>query len=211
MGKKSIAAKKRQRKRQQQKKLMLLLINQPSRRDPAISTCIKAAHSENFNHSVGALEDQPAINDWSSALEDQVTVSDRSIEAQPAVGDRPNHDRDSERRRAAANRLPPGYSKYTTGAGVVYYGGIREEDREKLRFVQSLPLKEQVLELHRLLFDRTEAATYFRDKCVKQDEEIEELQLEFDARLKEVRRFWRDKIYHEHCRAGKLLKLSMQK
>ena len=103
---------------------------------------------------------------------------------------------------AAANCLPPGYSKHTTG--VVYYGGIREDDQAKLRFVQSLPLKEQVIELHRLFFDRTEAAVYFRDKSVKQEEEIEEMQLDFASRMKKVHEFWRDKIYNEHSRAGEL-------
>ena len=66
------------------------------------------------------------------------------------------------------------------------------------------------LELQRLFFDRTEAAAYFRDKCVKQEEELEEIQLDFDARIKNVRGFWRDKVYHEHSRGEKLLKLSMQ-
>ena len=60
--------------------------------------------------------------------------------------------------------------------------------------------------MHRLFFDRTEAAAYFRDKCVKQEEELEEIQ-DFDTN---VRGFWRDQIYNEHSRAGKLLKLSMQ-
>ena len=110
--------------------------------------------------------------------------------------------------RAAAKRLPHGYSKHTPG--VVYYGGIREEEAN-LKFIQTLPMKEQVVELHRLFFDRTKAATYFRDKCVKQEEEIDELKLEYDERLKQVRCFWRDRIYNEHSRAGKLVKHSMQK
>ena len=83
-----------------------------------------------------------------------------------------NDGHDVEQARAvAANRLPAGYSKHTTG--VVYYGGIREDDQAKLRFVQSLPLREQVIELHRLFFDRTEAVAYFRDKSIKQEEEME--------------------------------------
>ena len=52
-----------------------------------------------------------------------------------------------------------------------------------LRIVQSLPLKEQVHKFHKLFLDRMEAAAYFRDKCIKHDEK---LQLQFDARLKEV-------------------------
>jgi hypothetical protein len=137
-------------------------------------------------------------------------MSDCSAHDQPtARSSTLNDDHDVERiRAAAANRLPPGYSKHTNG--VVYYGGIREDDQAKLQFIQSLPLKEQVIELYRLFFDRTEAAAYFRDKSVKQEEEIEEIQIDFAARMKKVREFWRDKIYHEHSRAGKLLKLSMQ-
>ena len=110
---------------------------------------------------------------------------------------------------SAADHLPPGYSKHTPGV-ISYNPCVREDDQKKLRYVRSLPLKEQVIELRSLFLDRTEAATYFRDKCVKQEEEMEELQLDFDARIKEVRHFWRDKIYNEHCRAGKLLKRSMQ-
>ena len=105
-------------------------------------------------------------------------------------------------------KLPADHSIYSTG--VVSYGGIREEDREKLRFIQTLPLKEQAIELWELFYDRTEAAMYFRDKCIRKEEEIEIMRLEFDDRVKQVRHFRYDQIFKEHSRPGKLLKYSMQ-
>ena len=87
-------------------------------------------------------------------------------------------------------------------------GGIRDEDKAKLRFIQSLPLKEQVIELHKLFYDRMEVAAYFRDKCVKKEEEMDALVSEFDIRIR--RHFWQNLIYNEHSQSGKLLKQSMQ-
>ena len=90
-------------------------------------------------------------------------------------------------------------------------GGSERKTKAKIRFIRSLPLKEQVVELHRMFFDRTEAATYFRDKCVRKEEEIEALKSDFDTRVKQVRQLWCDQIYNEHSRPGRILKRSMQK
>lgn len=212
MGKnKSLAAKKRQRKRQKQRKLKLLLKYYDQ--DPQ-TVEQETAQIEQIIEDDGEIEvdGQPTnvnttSNGYDQPVTDRDTISDSGAHDQPTVRTSDVHNVEQVRA-AAANRLPPGYSKHTTG--VVYYGGFREEDQAKLQFVQSLPLKEQVIELHRLFFDRTEAAAYFRDKSVKQDEEIEEMQLDFAARMKKVREFWKDKIYNEHSRAGKLLKFSMQ-
>ena len=212
MGKsKSIAVKKKQRKRQKQKKMKLLTAH--------YSQAPEAANEEILNTTLDAFDQRTAstkASDGGVVYDHPVTVraatvNDSCVHDQPTARTSRTHrdaDHNVKRFRAAANRLPPGYNKHTTG--VVYYGGIREEDQAKLWFIQSLPLKEQITELQRLFFDRTEAAAYFRDKCVKQEEELEEIQLDFDARIKNVRGFWRDKIYHEHSRGGKLLKLSMQ-
>lgn len=152
-----------------------------------------------------AIESLPAVSDSSTVMH----MDEQYYVDEATVTNSVNDDDTSERPTiAAAKRLPPGYSKHT--AGVVYKPWIREEDQEKLRFVKSLPPNEQVIELRGLFLERTEAAAYFRDKSVKQEEEIEEMYLDFDTRLKEVRHFWRDKIYKEHSRAGKLLKMSMQ-
>lgn len=200
MGKnKSLAAKKRQRKWQKQRKLKLLIEHYS--RDP------ETAHD-------GEIEDdgQPT-NMTSNGYDQPVTdtiFNDSHAHDQPTARSSTfdlNDDDVEQVRAAATNRLPPGYSKHTTG--VVYYGGIREDDQAKLRLVQSLPLKKQVIELHRLFFDGTEAAAYFRDNSVNRKKR-EEMQLDFAARMKKVHKFWRDKIYDEHSRARKLLKFSMQ-
>ena len=59
------------------------------------------------------------------------------------------------------------------------------------------------------MYDRSEAALYFKNKSIKK-EEVEELRLDFDDRVRRVRHFWCDQIYKELSRPGKLLKYSMQ-
>ena len=84
--------------------------------------------------------------------------------------------------------------------GIMSSMHLREQDREKIHFIQTLPLKEQVTELKELVYDRSEAALYFKNKSVKKEEEVEELRLEFDDRVRRVRHFWCNQIYKEHSR-----------
>ena len=177
---KSITAKRKQRKRQQRRRLTLKRLLTNQPVEP------NGARADASDQAADAPITQQASSD---TVIDQPTTNDSAPSA-------------------ARVHLPPGPSRYSTG--VVCYGGIRDEDKAKLRFIQSLPLKEQVIELHKLFYDRTEVAAYFRDKCVKKEEEMDALVSEFDIRVKQVRHFWQDLIYNERSRAGKLLKQSMQ-
>ena len=153
--KKTISAKRKQRKRQKLKKIVAInVLNSPE---------LERADFQLHLHLDAQSPVPPADNTGTLiALEQPNLHSNDRNESQSSKS-------------ALAKRLPPGYSKHTPG--VVHYGRIREEDEANLRFIQTLPTKEQVIELHRQFFDRTEAATYFRDKCVKQEEEIDELKL----------------------------------
>ena len=66
--------------------------------------------------------------------------------------------------------------------GIISSMRLQEEDREKMSFIHTLPLKEQIIEL---VYDRLEAALYFKNKSVTK-EEVEELRLECDDRVKRI-------------------------
>ena len=95
-------------------------------------------------------EDQqqsPAKENHNAGVDDQASVDDSGIDYSNVSESKP----------------PPDLSV----RGIMSSMRLRQEDREKMQFIQTLPLKEQVIELKELVYDRSEAALYFKNECAE--------------------------------------------
>lgn len=61
------------------------------------------------------------------------------------------------------------------------------------------------------LHEAREKMQYYSQKVKEQEHAIEDLREHFIETVHRVRDFWKNKIYLEGCRSGKILKMSMQK
>lgn len=88
---------------------------------------------------------------------------------------------------------------------------LEEQDRELLSRLKQRPILEQCEALEELFKGRTETMHYYRDKVDEQQREMDDMLKDYKRKVRDVTTMWRDKIYNEHTRAGKIFKNALLK
>lgn len=77
--------------------------------------------------------------------------------------------------------------------------------------IKNFSPREQCKTLKRLLEERTKSMHCYKEQLDEKTIEVNETVKECNRRIKEVRAFWKDKIYDGKTRSGRILKSSLLK
>lgn len=92
-----------------------------------------------------------------------------------------------------------------------YREAVNLQDADMLDEIRKRSLNYQCQKLKHLFLERTKVLHRCREQVDDLQVEKEVMSRECDRRVKEVRKFWREKIYNENSRSGKILKAALQK
>lgn len=85
---------------------------------------------------------------------------------------------------------------------------IAAEDENEACTIKTLELSQK--KLHEKLGRTTEQMTYYCKQLKKQEEMVLLMEEECQRKIRSIRSFWKDKIYKEGTRGGKMLKIAMK-
>lgn len=109
----------------------------------------------------------------------------------------------------------PGRSALDTSISLLdkyyYRESVDKQDTEMLSEIEENPLSQQCEALKHLFLERTKVLHICREEVDELRSEREVMARECGRQVEEVRKFWRDKVYSEGSRSGKLLKAALQK
>ena len=79
-------------------------------------------------------------------------------------------------------------------------------DHKLLTRIKKQSLQDQCQSLQELFQQRTESMHYYKEKVDQCQQEKNSIMNECRRKVREIRSFWRDKLYNENSRSGSILK-----